>query len=312
MDDKILFRAYDQWDHALTIRILPKHNGLIARYMSDSRQRTKVDDEAYEALYKWLMKKKKEYEEMKTGVKEVVKEVEAKVESENLIKGEWDIQKSFDPKESYTVGLFGQTKSGKTTLLKDLITQIQNQYDIILLFSNNEAAPVYDYFKENFQAEFTDKKKKRHKYSKVICFDVFHPEIVKKIHTFNKTHDKYFKFLVLLDDVIDVRNQKELDKLFSIYRNMNISTIASMQWYAYFNKGNRGNMNYIIIGKNGQEGSEKVAEVFLQGFSKEKGKSNKIAEMDKFLKENTKDHNFLVLDILDDFTLYRFKPRLMD
>ena len=308
MSDNILYRSYDKYDHALVIRVLPNNKGLVGRFMGDSRKRNNVDDEAYKDLYDWLMKKKNEYEEMKEGVKNE----EVKVESENLIKGEWNVNNSFDPKESYTVGLFGQTKAGKTNLLKDLLSQIENQYDIILLFSNNEAAPVYDYFKENFVAEFTDSKKKKHKYSKVICFDQFQPEIVKMIHTFNKTHDKYFKFLVLLDDVIDVRNQKELDKLFAIYRNMNISTIASMQWYSYFTKGNRGNMNYIIIGKNGQEGSEKVAEIFMLGFSKEKGKSNKIAEMDKFLKENTKDHNFLVLDILDDFTLYHWKPRLIN
>lgn len=229
----------------------------------------------------------------------------------------WNIDDKFDPKQSYTVGLFGQTKSGKTTALKYIFSKIANQFDIILFFSNNECFDTYDYFKENFLVKtwfYTDKKKKIKKeitYSKVIFFEEFKPDIIQIIHKWNKENERYFKFLVVLDDCIDAKKSKELDKLFSIYRNAGISTIAGMQHYAYFNKGNRANMNYIFIYKQSPEGFNDIAEKFLLSFIPGGGVSKKKALLTKFLREATKDHKALLLDILNDWQLFQWKAELV-
>lgn len=229
----------------------------------------------------------------------------------------WNIDDKFDPKQSYTIGLFGQTKSGKTTALKYIFSKIAHQFDIILFFSNNECFDTYDYFKQNFMVKtwfYTDKKKKIKKeitYSKVVFYEEFQPDVIKTIHKWNKENNRYFKFLVVLDDCIDAKKSKELDKLFSIYRNAGISTIAGMQHYAYFNKGNRANMNYIFIFKQSPEGFNDIAEKFLLSFIPGGGVSKKKALLTTFLREATKDHKALLLDILNDWQLFQWKAELV-
>jgi len=221
----------------------------------------------------------------------------------------WDYKNAFDPKENYTMALIGSTKSGKSTFLDYLIPKINNMYDLIVLFSVNAHAKVYD------------KLKKLHN---LMAFEQFIPEVVEDLHKFNKKTDNSLKFLILMDDEINNKYSSVVKNMFCTYRNANISSIFSGQDYTFLAKNVRNNINYVFIFKqNAEESINDVIDKFLKGTLNEVlfGKMSAIAKrklrkddkyeiMYKFVKSHTEDHNILVLDILNDFKLYQFKVNL--
>jgi len=218
---------------------------------------------------------------------------------ENLPK--WKLGDQFD--KPFTMAMIGATKSGKTTFLNYLIPKIKSNFDIILFFSINSHADVYDPIK---------------KLKNVITFDKFNEDAVNLIHCHNKKHKNEISTLVLMDDEIDNKNSKVIKNLFSTLRNSNFSTIFSGQDYTFISKSNRNNINYVFIFKqNNNAAYEAVYKTFLKSnldrfveHEDEKKKFLYEKEDIAFVKESTLDHNILILDVLNDYQLFTFKVKV--
>lgn len=221
----------------------------------------------------------------------------------------WNIKDSFNDKENYTMALIGSTKSGKSTLLNYLIPKIHNKFDIIVLFSVNEHSDVYRRIKD---------------LDNVISFDHFISDVVEDLHKINKKTSNSLKFLIVMDDEIDNKNNKTVKNMFCTYRNAGISSIFSGQDFSFIAKNVRNNINYTAIFKqNSEEAYEAVIDKFLKGALKKLlfGNMSQILKrkmrlcdqyesMYNYVTENTKDHNILILDNINDMKLYNFKVNL--
>lgn len=206
----------------------------------------------------------------------------------------------------FTMALLGSTKAGKTTFLSYIIPKIAPMYDLVLMFSNSINSNVYDEIKE---------------LKNCVSYDKFHPELVEEFYSVNKkwkkVADDQIKILVVLDDEINKKNDKTLKNLFAVMRNSNFATIFSGQDWSFINKANRNNLNYVYIFKqNSMMAYEEIHKIFLKGILKDllkdkitkstsKFKQNEM-EID-FIREATANYNILVIDVLNDYTLYTFR-----
>lgn len=208
----------------------------------------------------------------------------------------WDIEEAFDPKQNYTMALLGSTKSGKSTFLIHLIKKIKPDFDLTILFSNSCMNKIYDPIRNK---------------KNVIIMDQFHDELVKDLYLLNKKIKNKLKFLLVLDDEIDNKMSKQVKKMFAIYRNSGITSIFSGQDYSFFAKSNRNNTNYLFLFKqNSAEAVKTIVDKFFYGgldLFKTGSKSDKLERYAKFIQDNTRDHNMLVLDILNDYKIYTYK-----
>lgn len=207
----------------------------------------------------------------------------------------WNYQNKFD--KPFTAALVGATKSGKTTFLNYLIPKIYQNFDIILFFSVNSHADVYKPIKQ---------------LDNVICFNGFNEIPVKKLVQYNKLRKNEFSYLILIDDEVNNKNSPIIRNLFTVLRNSNFSTIYSGQDMTFINKANRNNLNYLFLFKqNNMDAYDNIHKTFFKNLiykgNKEKRKFA-INDIEKnFLINNTLDHNIIVLDILNDYSMHKFK-----
>ena len=200
----------------------------------------------------------------------------------------------------FTAALLGSTKSGKTTFLNYLIPKIAHNFDFILFFSTNNHADVY---------------KPIVSLPNVISYDRFFSKPVATLFSNNKMNNNEFNTLVLIDDEVNSKNNPVIKNLFSVMRNSGFSTIYSGQNYTFVSKENRNNLNYVYIFKqNNNSSMEDVYKIFLKGNLPvqytDKRKFAQMAQDLEFVKKYTFDHNFIVLDILNDYKIYSYKVQL--
>ena len=151
-----------------------------------------------------------------------------------------------------SVCFLGSTRSGKTTFLKWLMKNYFKKHFSILM-SNSIHNEIYDSLKMDVK-------------SPLYC-----PRLVKDAYTINKETDNHYKFLMVLDDVVSAKFDKELLKLLAIYRNSNLSAIISIQSPVLLNSATRGNLNYVMLGKmNSDEQIEKTIKMYLTSYLKGK------------------------------------------
>jgi hypothetical protein len=182
--------------------------------------------------------------------------------------------------------MIGSTRSGKTTILKHLVEKWFDKH-LGVLMSPNIHAPVYKGFSMSESAEFI-------------------PRIIEEMYRINKDTKNHYPFLVVLDDVVTKKFDKELLKLFTIYRNTGISGIMSIQSPILLNSAMRGNLNVVMLGyMNSDESCEKVIRMFCYASIAGKNIEEKIQEYKKL----TSDHHWIVVDNLEG-TIYRTKLRL--
>lgn len=174
--------------------------------------------------------------------------------------------------------LCGASKSGKTTLLKYLLKKFFKKH-LTIMFSMNPQSEIYKDID-----------------SKIIVSDQYHPELIEEGHLINKEMGNKFKMLFVSDDYVDlkIKNDKEILKLLTIYRNSNQSSIFSFQGRTLMNSVGRANCNYIIILKQQcPKDWENVIKDFLDMWLPlDMTMREKIA----FCQAATKNHQFFMID----------------
>jgi glutaredoxin-related protein len=181
-----------------------------------------------------------------------------------------------DPKFGCSFILCGSTRSGKTTMLNYLYkTHFKNH--ISVLMSNSLNSDAYDMLKKTCAVS-----------------DFYHPELLKEAYKINHATKNNYQFFMIIDDVPDKREDPEMKRLMTIYRNSRISSIVCAQTATMVNKMARSNINYVFLGRmNSSSEIERNIKDYLQGHLPT---TMKMTEKIRLYKEWTSDYKWIVMD----------------
>ena len=188
--------------------------------------------------------------------------------------------------------MVGSGRSGKTTALKHVIDTYMKKH-VGVIFSNSSKAHAY----------------KEMKYPLLPLSNAYIPELVNAAYRINKETKNHYPFLFVLDDVPLARNDKELMKTTTIYRNSGVSLIHCAQSPNMISPTCRSNYTFFMIfHNNSSEQAENCCKFFLRGRLPSKMNMN---EKVAWLQRNTEDH-FMIL--INNWTgeIFRTKVPLND
>jgi len=183
--------------------------------------------------------------------------------------------------------MIGSTRAGKTTLL-DYILEHYFDKHIKILFSDSLQAKAYDQIKKNCD----------------ITSPTFVAQILRDEYKINKETKNKFEFLNVLDDVVSEKDDKELMRACTIYRNSRISTLINIQTPTLVKATSRGNCHYVLLGRcNSDELIENVVKKYLLSYFPSE---LKMQDKMKLYRELTDGYHFLMIDNIND-TICRIK-----
>jgi hypothetical protein len=181
-----------------------------------------------------------------------------------------------DDKFGVSFLLLGSTRSGKSTLMNHLYENYFKDY-ITTLHTNSLQSEIYKPLKK----------------SAITCPSYF-PDMIKETCKINKECDNKYKFLHIVDDVVDKKNDSTLISLFTIGRNARQTGIICGQTLTIFNSIARTNINYVVLMKlNSDMAIEQVVKSYLRSYFPAEYNVN---EMIREYKRLTDNHNFIVID----------------
>jgi hypothetical protein len=166
--------------------------------------------------------------------------------------------KSYEPislpitkKTGTTIALYGASKQGKSNVLVWLWKKYFGDA-ITVLCTPNSQQPVYHPFIN--KAIITPN------------FETFE-ELVKIAYEIQLGTDNHYRWVFIMDDVVDHKNSKTLKKLILTLRNSNMSTIISVQGDTIVERNERSSINIGIFFRfNNFEGARGVVEKYLMGY----------------------------------------------
>jgi hypothetical protein len=175
----------------------------------------------------------------------------------------------------------GASRSGKTTLLKYLYRKYFSKH-VCMMFSMNRHADIYK--------DMSDK---------VMVSDNYHPELLREAHELNSLCGNKYPFLFISDDYVDhkIKNDPEITRALTIYRNANMSSIFSFQGRTLMSAVGRNNANYICVLK--QQTPLEWEHVIKEFLSMWLPSGMTMREMVDFCKEACMDHQFFFIDNIE-------------
>jgi hypothetical protein len=134
---------------------------------------------------------------------------------------------------------------------------------------------------------------------RVIISDRFHSELLREAHEINTLCDNKYPFLFISDDYVDpkIKNDQEITRAMTIYRNANVSTIFSFQGRTLMSAVGRNNSNYIVVLK--QQTPLEWENVIKEFLSMWLPTGMTMREMIEFCKQATMDHQFFFIDNIE-------------
>ena len=173
--------------------------------------------------------------------------------------------------------MVGSGRSGKTTALKYIIDRYFQKH-VGAIFSQSAKAEAY----------------KHMKYPLLPLSCAYIPEMIQDGYMINKETRNYYPFLFVLDDVPLAKNDKQLMKTLTVYRNSGISCIQCVQTPTLVSPTCRSNFTFTLLFKNNStEQCENVCKFFLRGYFPPKWV---MEEKIRWFKTATEDHHFLFID----------------
>lgn len=160
------------------------------------------------------------------------------------------IKRTFPDDGGITIGLIGASRTGKSTLLVQLINHIFNRFITVVMTCSPKAGP------------FKDLPKNVPIYGFGLNFN-----FLDKAEEINlKWHEQPYPFLMVIDDVIRLRGT-QLEDMILTKRNHNVSTICSTQWAKLLRPSERDSINIMFLtGAHNPEGAKQAIECFLKGW----------------------------------------------
>jgi ABC-type cobalamin/Fe3+-siderophores transport system ATPase subunit len=175
-------------------------------------------------------------------------------------------------------GLIGASRSGKTTLMKYLFRTYFKKH-ITVMSTMNPHADIY----EDLDS------------SVLVCND-YHPELLREFHELNSATGNKYPFLFISDDFVNpkIKNDGEVTKALTIYRNAGVSSIWSFQGRTLMSAVGRNNLNYIAVLK--QQTPREWEAVIKEFLSMWLPTGMTMREMIEFCRLATEDHQFFFID----------------
>ena len=181
-----------------------------------------------------------------------------------------------NPKFGVSFILCGSTRSGKTTILNYLY-KAHFKNHVSVLMSNSLNSDAYDMLKKT-----------------CVTSDFYHPEVLKEMYKINHATKNHYEFFAIIDDVPDKREDPEMKRLMTIYRNSRISSIVCAQTATMINKMARSNINWVFLGRmNSSSEVERNIKDYLQGHLPTR---MKMTEKIAWYKLATSNYQWIVLD----------------
>jgi GTPase SAR1 family protein len=180
-----------------------------------------------------------------------------------------------------SIFLLGASRSGKSTMLRYLYKTYFSHY-ITLFLSMNLHADIY-----------------RSLGDKMILMDEYHPEILQEMHKINAETGNKFPFLYVNDDFVShrIKNDAEILRLLTLYRNAGMSSIQSFQGQTLMNPVGRAQVNLVLIfAQNTAREYERVIKEYMIGWIPE---GMTLKESVKWMMVATQNHQCVVLDQLN-------------
>ena len=173
--------------------------------------------------------------------------------------------------------MVGSGRAGKTTALKYILDKYFSKHCGII-YSQSAKAEAYRHMK----------------YPLLPLSSTFIPKVINDAYKINKETRNHYPFLFVLDDVPLVKNDKELLKTLTIYRNSGISCIHCVQTPTLVNPTCRSNYTFMMLMKcNATEQIENICKFFLRGYFPQ---GWTMEEKIRWYKDQTSDYHFLFLD----------------
>lgn len=186
-----------------------------------------------------------------------------------------------DPRFGVSFMLLGSTKSGKTTMLNYLMDKYFKD-SVNVFMSQSLHADIYKNARKT-----------------MACAPTYIPEIVRTCYLINKnvgTKHQY-DFNIVLDDVVGGKNDVQMTRLLTIYRNTRISCILSAQSPIMLSSTGRNNVNHVLLGRfNSDESVKYVVEKYLRTYFP---MGMKVIDCMRMYRELTQDHTFFWINTLE-------------
>lgn len=182
-----------------------------------------------------------------------------------------------------TIALFGASKQGKTTAIIWLYHKFyEGKGYITILCSPTLSADIYEFFPTNIIRTTN--------YETCV-------ELIKAARTIQLGTNNRYKFLFIIDDVVTAKSDKTLRQMITTMRNLNISTIISLQYQKLLDIANRVSVNsFLFFHYGNKEAADYIVSnfigEFLHGF-------NKTQKTDSYQKI-TEDHRFIAFNALEN------------
>lgn len=204
----------------------------------------------------------------------------------NKTKFKLDIGDSSKDGSGCTSVIFGSSKSGKTTLTTYIAEKYYSDKNtIVIVMSPSINAAIY---------------KKIKKMKNVVSSDFFDHDLVRDIAKIQRKTSNKYRFVVVLDDVVDSKNNEQILKMIMVYRNLNISTVMNLQDVKLMSRSGRHNgNNFLFLRQNTQDAIEDVLNLYLNSYPPFTNLSNKMDKVNMYRKL-TENNSIIYLNALDD------------
>ena len=173
--------------------------------------------------------------------------------------------------------MLGSGRSGKTTALKHIIDKYFKKH-VGAIFSQSAKAQAYEHMK----------------YPLLPLSCAFIPELMNDAYHINMETKNHYPFFFVLDDCPLAKNDKQLLKLLTIYRNSGISGAVCIQSPTLINPTCRSNFTFTMLFKqNSTEQIEQTIKKFLRGYFPEAWNYEKKIQWYRAMTDN---HFFIFID----------------
>lgn len=169
----------------------------------------------------------------------------------------------FEPNEDDSDGgrtslIGGSSFTGKTYFLVNEINKLRrDEYDCILVMTESRNAKDLKTINEDLHLQIVEG---------------YRPDLINKLKRINDKCENRYRFLIIMDDIVDQKNSSTLLKSILTYRNANISTCILIQYLKLIPKAARGSFHQVVLtGFRSLEDYQVTCEMFdLCGFVREK------------------------------------------
>jgi hypothetical protein len=180
-------------------------------------------------------------------------------------------------KVPFRMVIVGSSGSGKTQTLMTLLHKMPNTFEKVYIVTLNKDEPLYNYLHDKYGDE---------KSGKLVEIREIGKEGLPDLDKFNKEQQS----LVVMDDLINQKNQAPMIDFFIRARKKNASLVYISQSYYAIPKMIRNNLTYIIL--------KQVSSMRnLQMIMKEYGLGLKKKVIEKMYEESVANYGFLMIDL---------------